>query len=582
MAATLIASIQACSSLRSNTVVLVCATSLLLLATGTRLFTEFLGSSSANAHQLPPVVPYWIPGFGNVLAILRRPGKDLATARSKYRARGAFTVNILGRKHTVIFGPEYVQAELDRRKTPSRRDCEEVLLSRIGGLKAASVEKTKKCFEPNSCLGCGATLETKFTDEVVRRLQKKLPDLVSGNTSVVDQMIWEREAAAEVRVGRGSKESTVTESDFFALISSFIVHLMLESLMPGTPPATINDLVPALNAMNIRISPLFWGIPRWLAFVLPFPAVHAAYRARDEVVSVLGKYHQALDDLQAGKQLSPHWIGLDSHDAGGTQFGIRRSRMKSHQVSVNDRAKADATWLWFHMKEAAPLVFWMLVNALTSPAGTASQVRKEAQASVAVEEQSEMIPGSGIREPPKVRIREDLLSNLEKTPALHTMLAHVLQDHFKGMAFRKISQDETLRTSSGNELKLVKGTFVAIAHESLPQPVTAHGLQTRALNTTTVAEQDTNVASKGPSSSSIDSDPACTMIPTLISFVLAATAGILVLWDIKPAQTTERWSGRRAAEGSWGDLKMPETLRTEGVDVPKTDIRVRIQRYPPD
>ncbi|KAL9051709.1 MAG: hypothetical protein Q9162_005859 [Coniocarpon cinnabarinum] len=547
----------------------------------TRLLTSSALSRLDRCRNEPHIIPYWIPFVGHALNVLQDPSAVFACGR-KISAKGSFALYILGKTYTIITNPELAAEELKQLDDTTSLTWVSPRSYMMGGMSAASTRRLTIAFAdaPQRLDKISNTSEgAALTMSVLKWVENNLANFVSGNVSSVDQMPWEKLSNATVRHLSTSTSSEATECDLFALIHAFVTYAALQASVPTVNPDRLLAMTTAMLKLHENAIPLQWGIPRWLGYLLPLPQLHAAHISRNEVVAMFRSLHQDLDRAEAGEDGGEFTSSTDSSFVHKSFF-TRRSAMKACGVSAFDLAQLDAGCFFERTRDAGPLIFWMLLSVESSSEKTKTSAVEEARRLVQVEEQPPLIPGSNIKEPPKIQVNTTGLRANANAPTLTRVFREAIRQHCKRISFRCVHQAEEVKLSDSSALVVSDNSYIAIAHELLYADPAKMDITDNAAKEGSGAmhEDQEHASSEEDLSNFMSYEQATIRWSTLKPLCIAVLAGILTMWDITPASSSRSWDGRFSSQAPWEDDEKPATRRTSSIDAPETDLRVFIHR----
>lgn len=186
-------------------------------------------------------------------------------------------------------------------------------------------------------------------------LSESLPDFVTFNTSIVDQMQWER--VADVELTDGTSEA---ECNLFALVNEFCCNIILPQLIGAQFTESYDLLATDLASFNKRYWALALGLPR----LSPIQGLPGAALAQKRLLQQLTKHLGELtypvvkrvpDDDES--------VSGDETDADiVTPIMKLNDLFTKHDLDMYARASIALQFLHEIVAEVAPLVFWTLLH----------------------------------------------------------------------------------------------------------------------------------------------------------------------------------------------------------------------------
>jgi len=425
-------------------------------------------------------------------------------------------------------------------------------------------------------------------------LTESLPDLVTFNSSIVDQMAWERVANIELTDG-----TVEAEADLFALINEFFCNAII---IPITGPQFLESyqlLASDLSSLSERYYALAAGLPR----LYPLPGLPGAMLAKKRLSQNFQRLFNEVDDPP--KKRVPDddesMSGEETDADAPTPLTALNNYFRGRNVPIPVRAAIMSQIVHDLVSELVPLAFWSLVHIHTSVAQTKDQsvgptlvddIRNETQIWVQATQPPSIHPSfpappeiafSGLPRVvsstsfPHLRSCLNEARRLYKAPVTTTRLEKAIS----------LTEPESIRPGVEEKWELDAGSLLDVG-------LTQTLINTSSANFIAPAEYipDRFLHSSPPSSVTSTFDPQESLKSSLL---VAFVAGILQLWEIAAAPKKSLYdhmqeaqaaamgeklntSGQSNKEKKVGKWIIPNTMDGANVIIPKGDVRVRIRR----
>jgi hypothetical protein len=443
----------------------------------------------------------------------------------------------------------------------------------------------------------------------LNNLAETLPDFVTFNSSIVDQMQWER--VADVELSDGTSEA---DCNLFAMVNEFCCNALLPPIVGAQFTESYQLLATDLASFNQRYWALALGLPRWS----PIQGLPGAALAQKRLLHNLTRMFGELTNPPA------RHVPDDDESVSGdeTDADVLTPIMKLNELFTKHdlpmRARASITLQVIHeiVAEVVPLVFWTLLHIYASSTGPET---------------------ADLKALPLERIREETKSWAQaiQPPSIHPAFPSPPAIVFN-KAFDQITTGSLPHIRSCiNEARRLYTCSALTYQVKTPITLTEPSVHPTAQDTW---ELDAgSYIDIGLSQSLINSSPAIfpdpqmykptrftgTTTPTALSSIVPPTSsssrlfksaltlsivtGIIQLWEISPAPkksffehmqeareeaqigaaalTGEQKAARNAKlkekrekEGKTGKWVIPTAVDGAVVKVPRGDVRVRIRR----
>lgn len=404
---------------------------------------------------------------------------------------------------------------------------------------------------------------TDTSSAAVKLIQQEIANLVSFAHSVVDQNVWER--GSDVSVVDGS-DPPVAEANLFALTRSFIAYITTTAFM-GTSfvefyPGLLQDMWTFDKAFSLLIA----GAPKWL----PMPSVSAAYGARDRLHKLVTALHMAFAAVEDGRDPGVMLRDLDDLSEMIKQR-MRTWRKAGYSPSV--AAKGDLAVLWAMNVNSSSIVFWILLHIYSDPSLHAA-LEEEMAPFVKASRLTPKETGLPFAEPPRLSLNLEGL--LTSCPLLRATFYEAIRMYTNSASYRELSSDLTL-TESAEDAAIFGAAQPRSYHfrkgDILVVPNGAHQMDPRYHKNPDKFDPHRFIV-KDPETGKVSTE-----MGTIRPFgggasmckgrvfaereILAFTAAILALWDVKPV-SPKGW-------------KRPGLKPGSATYIPVGDVRVRMK-----
>ncbi|KAF2999380.1 hypothetical protein E8E13_006493 [Curvularia kusanoi] len=552
-------------------------------------------------------LPYWIPGIRHLGSIVSGQEEWLKGVRDA-SVHSITSYQAAGTKHVVILTSAILEE--------THKKCDglaEHSASRWAVLRNAfglpkTFEKEYSALQPKIKEVVDQEI-FRSTEALVaesrRVLTETLPDLITFNSSIVDQMQWER--VANVELTDGTSEA---ECDFFTLINDFCCNAVLGPIAGSQFPESYQLLASDLADFNKHFYALSLGIPR----LSPIQGLPTAALAKKRLLVNFTRLFTELTHPKVRRVADDdESMSEEETDADtSTPLATLNQLFTKHDVPIPARASLALDLVHSIVADVVPLAFWTLVNiysASTEPAGQGNQ------------------------ETPFEKIKEEtrLWAQAVQPPSIHPLFPAPPEISFTSSTKAHDATAFSYLRSCINEARRLYGSSAAMYtvsnsttldekslrpgdQESWELPAGSHidvGLSQSLINSSPTEFPSPETfkpdrfisATLGPSISF----PSNISTPYTTELLLSIIAGIVQLWEVSAApQKTfmekmievrdEVHAGAAALdkdgkvnksnsrvekggqEKKTGVWVLPKAVDAASIKVPKTDVRVRIRR----
>ncbi|KAK8221107.1 cytochrome P450 [Phyllosticta capitalensis] len=527
-----------------------------LLATGFAVFVVVVGlitsfltgsryqSAAGSSNGPAPTISYSLPYLGHVLTLLWGRTRWLVDTRDTNN-QNIFALKLAGIKH--VFAGSIFSAEKLEKESEVANDQE----------LASTMRKNVFGFSEDPL--SGEFYDLIFTQEHAKSLAKKaavlvvenIPDLMTFNESMVDQLPWERVSmTTTVEV---SGKSMYSEADLLPLMREFVGQIMNAafagvSFLDDHP--TFHECMLALeNNFYIMAS----GLPRWA----PWPGLPAGHIARRTLLRQMVALRESWDREMLGEDVITTATDIGDFSAAYT---ASQQIMDGSGVSPTARACTDLSFIWALNASARDLVFWMLLHVVAEP-GLVDRIRDETRKHCRVQQPTNDF---NLPEPPRLDIDVDGLA--ENCPLLNSCFMETVRMYNTAWSVKKATQnfsmvDESAGMASTYHVK--KGEYVDVSNKLLNTDIGAYyepkkWKPSRFVNSSGKADWGHVKHNNGMWRMDGTGEFARRL-------AAATVASVLAVWNFEPASKTGLWIVP-------GSREAPLTARPAG------DVRVKITR----
>ncbi len=433
-------------------------------------------------------------------------------------------------------------------------------------------------------------------------LSESLPDLITFNSSIVDQMQWER--VSNVELTDGTSEA---ECDLFTLINEYCCNAILSPVMGTQFTESYQLLATDLAAFNQRFWALALGLPR----LFPVQGLPGAALAQKRLINNLKKFLNDLTNpLMKRVPDDDESVSGDEADADTvTPFTKLNTFFTEHNLPMELRASIALQLVHRITAEIVPMVFWTLLHICSSSASLDNQdsplskIKAETKAWARAVQPPSIHPS--FPAPPEIRFNSATEATpLEKFPYLRSCINETRRLYYSGNSVYEITKPTILEaksvTSSDKEQwSLDVGSYIDIGFSR-------NLINMSPANHISPLTYQPDRFMTTPASASVTSihEPST---PYTNALLISLIAGLLQLWEFSPApkktfydhiqevraeasisdtplsaqeKTAKEKSDKEKREKQKEKSKwvLPKAIDGGEIKVPKTDIRVRIRR----
>ena len=554
-------------------------------------------------------LPYWIPGVRHLGSIVSGGEEWLRGIRNS-STNSIISYQAAGAKHNVVFS-NFVLDQVYN----DWSNIEEHAISRWAVLRNAfGMPKTfeKEYFEIQPKIKDVIDAEifkSKSMEALVsascKILSDTLPDLVTFNSSIVDQMQWER--VANIELTDGTSEA---ECDFFTLINDFCCNVILGPIAGAQFPESYQLLASDLTDLNKHYYALSLGLPR----LSPIQGLPTAALAKKRLLQNLTRLFKELTEPKVRRvpDDDESMSGEETDADTSTPLATLNKLFTKYDVPIPARASIALELIHGLVAEVVPLVFWTLLHIYSSstwPLAQGEQQTPFAKIKDETRSWARAIQPPSIHPlfpaPPEISFASTAQAVTPTSfPYLYSCINEARRLYSSSDTLYTIAKPTTLnekglRPGAQEQWELDAGSYIDI------------GLSRSLINTSSANyispetfKPDRFVKSAPGSSiaSPVDSSESYK-----IALLVSILAGIVQLWEISPAPKKtlmekiievrdEVHAGAAALDGDGkvnksnsrvekdgkekktGVWVLPKALDAASIKVPKSDVRVRIRR----
>lgn len=413
-------------------------------------------SNDGEAGKTVPAVPYWLPLLGHIPNMAIDADGFVKRLRSSY-AHGIFALNFGATTHNIMYTPGLATALLNQKRTfADSEGVHERMMDNVFAFPKDEFDKYNAAL-PDLMTCYKFVLTEPSLGEMVlqtaQRLKDNIKDLVTGNESIVDQMLWERTSRTIMTTDKSGER--VVEASLLPLIRDFAAHTATPSLIGSDFLANNPEFLQDMWALDSGFLLLAVGLPRWF----PIPSLTRAHIARKRMIEQLTAFHGAMEKESNGEDPGPKWSSLDDV---GALVKARTEAYRKHGWSIKARAVTEQSLLWAANANSDSLVFWM-VNRIYADRALLEMIREEIEPYVQAVQSANNF---GISEPPRLDTF-DVESLCAKCPLLKSCYVECLRLDTASWSLKVVKQDFVLqsREKDTQGWLLRKGEYAHAAHD---------------------------------------------------------------------------------------------------------------------
>ncbi|KAF2658999.1 hypothetical protein K491DRAFT_623686 [Lophiostoma macrostomum CBS 122681] len=554
------------------------------------------GGSTKDGKRRVQQLPYWIPSLRHWTNVFFG-GEQWLKAVRESSITNIVAYNTAGAKHNIVFSPALLDQILGHSASLEEADLTRwvPLRNAFGMPNYAKTEHEKLRVPITEKLGSeifhGQQLKA-ITLESLHILSQSLPDLMTFNSSMVDQLPWERVAGVELTDGTDE-----AECDLYALINEFICSIIFPPISGSHFPESYQLLGSDLAAFNQSYYALAAGYPSHF----PLSGLPGANLAKKRLSEEFRRFFDELTYPPAKKTIEDDESvsgGEEETDAETpTPLSALNELFSKHDLPMQMRAAIPLQALHEIVSQAVPLAFWTLLHVYSSStlpedasseqrnSTPVSQIRQETKTWAEATQPPSVHPM--FPSPPEIKFTsQSQLFNPSSLTYLRSSIFEARRLYSASITTAKVTKPiiftDPASPNAKEEYQLDVGSYIDI------------GLSQRLINTSganylSPEKFDPERFAHSQSPSPLFSTYANESDELVTALLIALVAGITQLWDIKPAPAKGLWQQmvEAQAEASGQEIqkkelkavwRIPKAVDGSSVMVPKGDVRVRVRR----
>ncbi|KAH5164945.1 hypothetical protein HBI73_035510 [Parastagonospora nodorum] len=574
----------------------------------TRLLSGSGGvSKSTDGKRRAQSLPYWIPGVRHFWSIISGGEAWLNGVRNS-TFESIVTYNAFGSKHNIVLNDTLTEDSILAQISNQSSNLEVPDTTKWAVLRNAfSIPSNAKpqYFQIESDIEKSVVAEVyeqmlALMSPTLNTLSESLPDFVTFNSSIVDQMQWER--VANVELSDGTSEA---ECDLFALVNEFCCNAILPPIVGSQFTESYQLLATDLAAFNSRYWALALGLPR-LSPIQGLPG--AALSQKRLVYNFTRMFSELANPPVRRVPDDDESVSGEETDADVLTPVVKLNELfTKHDLSLNARASITLQLVHDIVAEVVPLVFWTLMHVYASSEGPAAEafgvipigkIIAETKAWAQAFQPPSIHPA--FPSPPAI-IFDPTFSQLpaDLMPYLHSCMNESRRLYSCSALTYLIKSPITL---SDPNPSVQQETWILDANSYLDI-----GLSQSLISSSPAIFPDPTSYKPDRFTTSPPTPPTSPSHLYKSALVLAILTGIFQLWEISPAPkksffdhmqeareeaqiraaplTSERLEAKdaqlkekREKEGKVEKWVMPKAVDGASIKIPKADVRVRIRR----
>ncbi|KAF2205808.1 hypothetical protein GQ43DRAFT_477048 [Delitschia confertaspora ATCC 74209] len=540
--------------------------SLIAFCLATRVISGKNLCSANGGQRRVQLIPYWVPGLrhlGNVVSGGERWFKRVRDTS----ITDVFAYSLAGAKHNVILSPQLLEEALKNQEVLDEAEIHTWFVPGNTFLLPSAAKKQYLQLRP----AISEALQKEiFQGEHLKELlssslevlSQTLPDLISFNSSIVDQLPWER--VSDIELTDGTEEA---ECELYTLINEYLCAVIIPPIIGEQFSESYQLLATDLATINQSFYLLALGLPRWV----PFPGLPGASFARKRLLQNLTDHIRSIPG-----PASPKMTGeVDGHDSDSetdaespTPLSALNKLFYEHNLPVQARAAIVLELIHSIVSEAVPLAFWTLLHIYSSSSRPIPGRKSTSDEELSPLEQiiretkswAEGVQPPSIHpafpSPPRITFKSSTqLSDSNSFPYLRSCIEETCRLYSAPLRTSRLRKTLILAELSST-------TKPAASSEKIILDVGSYidfGLSATLINTSVANHLDAEkykhdrfLVHDGNSATHFNALASTTLptptAPLSIALVTAFVSGVSQLWDILPAPKKSLWE--QAAEAA--------------------------------
>ncbi|KAF2261062.1 hypothetical protein CC78DRAFT_535955 [Lojkania enalia] len=559
------------------------------------------GAVDEGRKRRVQLLPYWIPGFRHCINVWFG-GDSWFNGIRDSTVDSIVGYNLSGSKRNIVLSSSLLGQILNQSDSLEETDLtKRYVPNNAFGMPSNTMDQYARIQPAVS----KAIAEDIFRGEQMKKLvsasltilAESLPDFITFNSSIVDQMAWERVADVELT------ESTVeAECELFPIVNEFFCNTIITPITGPQFPESYPLLASDLATINQSFFKLAIGVPR----LFPLPGLPGAVVAKKRLLQNLVKFYNDLSSPSGKKDMADDesQSGEEADADTPTPLTALNELFSKYKLPSTARAAITLELLHGMVSRAVPLAFWTLLHifSLSSPLSEKAQKQDRSQFPVEKIRQetsswAEAIQPPAIHPsfpaPPEIHFAlPDTLFSSTSFPYVRSCINEARRLYNGSLATAQITKPITVtenrsaRPGAEEQWKLDVGSYIDMGISQIL-------INTSAANYLCpdqyIADRFLSAQTLAPLSSPL-LDPTEEFTTALL---IAFVAGVVQLWDVtagikkslfehwQEAQATaagekkESEMGRKEKVGTW---VMPKAVDGANIKLPKDEVRVRIRR----
>jgi len=440
----------------------------------------------------------------------------------------------------------------------------------------------------------------QLTSATLNILSETLPDFVTFNSSIVDQMQWER--VADIELTDGTSEA---EFNFFALLNEFCCNAILPPILGAQFTESYQLLATDLATLNQRYWALALGLPR----LSPMRGLPGAALAQKRLIHNLSKLFEELT-YPPGRRVPDDDESVSGEETDAdvlTPIATLNELFTKHDLLIAAKATIALQVVHEIVADVVPLVFWTLIHIYSSSSGPGmedqsttcfNKIKQQTGHWVQAIQPPSIHPS--FPAPPEIIFNSGASGiTSDSFPYLRSCINEARRLYSTSVATYQVTKAITIREPSvrpheHDVWELEVGSYIDI------------GLSQSLINSSPTIFPDPETFKperflSNPTGPSSIISPIDKTAHYKTSLIISIVAGIIQLWEISPApkksffdhmqeareeaqigaaalngeQRAAKVRERKEKEGKW---VVPKAVEGSFVKVPRGDVRVRIRR----
>jgi hypothetical protein len=424
----------------------------------TRLLSSKQPEQGPNGSKRVPAISYTLPLLGHLPSMIWDAKAFTSRLRAAHHSSGAYSLNFGGTVHNILFAPPLATVAMNvKAENASELELFKGIMGKVFGFPMSSEgDKYDKVMPSLNALYKHFMSEPglgEMTERAAQAVKNSIASFVTGSKSLVDQMLWERNANVEIKTNAAGEK--VVEVDLLDLTRDWCASCANPSIFGSDFVNNFPEYIRDVFKLDDGFLMLASGLPRWV----PIPSLLKAHIARRRLLDQLIQFEIAMDKWSAGEDPGPDWRDLD--DVGPVVKG-RIALYREYGLSMEARASVEHALLWAANANSNGVVFWML-ERIYSDKALLALLRKEIEPYVrAVQPKQEFI----VPDAPRLE-NVDVDGLCANCPLLKSCYIEVLRLDAASWSLKVAKQDFVLtpRDKEAQSYMFRKGEYMHVAHD---------------------------------------------------------------------------------------------------------------------